>query len=324
MSARTQLWVEKFRPKDLTELSSQEEVKKTLLGAIEQGQLPHLLMYGPPGTGKTSTILALARTLYHPSVLKDRVLEMNASDERGIKIVRDKIKNFASHSVSTQKFEGYKMPPFKIIILDECDSMTKDAQGALRRTMEVYSSTTRFCLICNYVSRIIEPLVSRCAKLRFTPLSRDAMKKRLLEIAEIQACDYSATIYEHILDRSCGDMRRAVTLLQSCHTFYGEGQTPNVDELSGGVPVALIEPLWVAVKANDLTEMGRLIDNLTLEGYSAATCFSELHDIVLRDDAVTDAQKACFFEALAHADKCLADGANDHLQLQTVCAVLCH
>ena len=137
--SRTQLWVEKYRPTSIDDLASQEEVTKTLRGAIQQGQLPHLLMYGPPGTGKTSTILAVARTLYHPSVLKDRVLEMNASDERGIKIVRDKIKNFASHSVSSQKFDGYPSPPFKIIILDECDSMTKDAQGALRRTMEVRS-----------------------------------------------------------------------------------------------------------------------------------------------------------------------------------------
>ena len=321
--SRTQLWVEKYRPTSIDDLASQEEVTKTLRGAIAQGQLPHLLMYGPPGTGKTSTILAVARTLYHPSVLKDRVLEMNASDERGIKIVRDKIKNFASHSVSSQKFDGYPSPPFKIIILDECDSMTKDAQGALRRTMEVYSSTTRFCLICNYVSRIIEPLVSRCAKLRFSPLGRDAMQKRLLDIASAQDVNYSTEIYDQILDRSGGDMRRAVTLLQSCHTFYGD-KTPNVEELSGGVPASLIEPLWQAVKANNLTEMSRLIDALTLEGYSAATCFSEMHDIVLKDQAVTDAQKAQFFEAVANADKCLADGANDHLQLQTVCAVLCH
>ena len=201
--------------------------------------------------------------------------------------------------------------------------MTKDAQGALRRTMEVYSSTTRFCLICNYVSRIIEPLVSRCAKLRFSPLGRDAMQKRLLDIASAQSVNYSTEIYDQILDRSGGDMRRAVTLLQSCHTFYGDKE-PDVAELSGGVPASLIEPLWQAVKANNLTEMSRLIDALTLEGYSAATCFSELHDIVLSDNSVTDAQKAQFFEAVANADKCLADGANDHLQLQTVCAVLCH
>ena len=233
--SRTQLWVEKYRPTRIDDLASQEEVTKTLRGAIAQGQLPHLLMYGPPGTGKTSTILAVARTLYHPSVLKDRVLEMNASDERGIKVVRDKIKNFASHSVSSQKFDGYPSPPFKIIILDECDSMTKDAQGALRRTMEVYSSTTRFCLICNYVSRIIEPLVSRCAKLlRFSPLGRDAMQKRLLISLRRKDVNYSCGILRQILDRSeatCGGL----TLLQSCHTFYGNKQ-PNVEELSGGVP----------------------------------------------------------------------------------------
>lgn len=114
--------------------------------------MPHLLFYGPPGTGKTSTILALANELYGPQLIKSRVLELNASDERGIQIVRDKVKNFSRTTV-TAKVDGYPCPPYKIVILDEADSMTKDAQSALRRTMETYSKTTRFCLVCNYVSR---------------------------------------------------------------------------------------------------------------------------------------------------------------------------
>jgi len=127
--SKTRLWVEKYRPKTVNDVSAQHEVTRALLGAIEQGQLPHLLFYGPPGTGKTSTILAVTRMLYHPSMLHDRVLELNASDERGIKLVRDKIKAFSQRSVCGTKYDGYPSPPFKIVILDEADTMTKDAQS---------------------------------------------------------------------------------------------------------------------------------------------------------------------------------------------------
>merc|ERR1719447_2313707 len=152
--------------------------------SLESANLPHLLFYGPPGTGKTSTILAVSRELYGPALMKNRVLELNASDERGINVIRHKVKNFARITVGITKDHDpkYPCPPYKIIILDEADSMTRDAQSALRRTMEKWSQVTRFCLICNYVSRIIAPVTSRCAKFRFQSLPSEHISKKLRAI----------------------------------------------------------------------------------------------------------------------------------------------
>jgi|Transcript_19723 replication factor C subunit 2/4 len=326
-SSRTEMWVEKYRPKNVKDVAAQEEVTKALLGAIEQGQLPHLLFYGPPGTGKTSTILAVTRMLYHPDVWRDRVLEMNASDERGIKIVRDKVKAFAQRSVGTAKHDGYISPPFKIIILDEADTMTKDAQGALRRTMETFSDVTRFCLVCNYVSRIIEPLASRCAKMRFAPLDAESMRDRLNVIATAENVTYREEVYKMILHCSKGDMRRAVTLLQSCVNFYGGGggvMANALEEISGGVPTRLINALWTAVKKKDFDTMVTAVDNIMLEGFPALACLIKIHDDVLADSAMSDAHKAAVCEVIAQADKNLADGADDHLQLHDISARILH
>ena len=152
-----------------------------------------MLFYGPPGTGKTSTVLALAKQLYGPELFKTRVLELNASDERGISIVREKVKDFARMQLSNphsgpagvEYRKKYPCPPYKIIVLDEADSMTQDAQSALRRTMETYSKITRFCLVCNYVTRIIDPLASRCSKFRFKSLDEGNAGKRLEDIARL-------------------------------------------------------------------------------------------------------------------------------------------
>lgn len=184
-----------------------------------------MLFYGPPGTGKTSTILALAKELYGPELFRTRVLELNASDERGISIVREKVKNFAklqiSQPLSAEYRERYPCPPYKIIILDEADSMTQDAQSALRRTMETYSRITRFCLVCNYVTRIIDPLASRCSKFRFKSLDQGNARRRLEDIAELEGVRYEEGVMDALIRCSEGDLRKAITFLQSAARLVG-------------------------------------------------------------------------------------------------------
>eukprot|EP00242_Pyramimonas_sp_CCMP2087_P007469 CAMPEP_0198213546 /NCGR_PEP_ID=MMETSP1445-20131203/28929_1 /TAXON_ID=36898 /ORGANISM="Pyramimonas sp., Strain CCMP2087" /LENGTH=184 /DNA_ID=CAMNT_0043888205 /DNA_START=117 /DNA_END=668 /DNA_ORIENTATION=- len=180
-----QPWVEKYRPRQVNQISHQQEVVNTLEKTLTSNNLPHLLFYGPPGTGKTTTALAIAHQLFGPQLYKTRVMELNASDERGIGVVRNKIKGFASLAVGAG-VPGYPCPPFKIIILDEADCMTEDAQSALRRTMEQYTKVTRFIIICNYVSRIIDPIASRCAKFRYKPLNEEVMSDRLNYICNLE------------------------------------------------------------------------------------------------------------------------------------------
>lgn len=206
-----------------------------------------MLFYGPPGTGKTSTILALAKELYGPELLKSRVLELNASDERGISIVRQKVKDFARQQLSVAPTynvmvedkdspdagkmvryrDKYPCPPFKIIVLDEADSMTQDAQSALRRTMETYSRMTRFCLVCNYVTRIIDPLASRCSKFRFKSLDQGNAVKRVSDIARLEAVKLDDGVAEELVRVADGDLRKAITFLQSAARLVGAVQQAN-------------------------------------------------------------------------------------------------
>ena len=195
-----------------------------------------MLFYGPPGTGKTSTILALSRSLFGPSLFSSRVLELNASDERGISIVRSKIKDFARQQLTRPPpasthpgyLEKHPCPPYKIVILDEADSMTQDAQSALRRTMETYSRITRFVLVCNYVTRIIDPVASRCSKFRFKSLESGQAGERVKMVAEKEGVKMEDGVVEALVRCSEGDLRRAITYLQSAARLVGAGAANGV------------------------------------------------------------------------------------------------
>lgn len=302
----------------MDEVSSQEEVVKVLRKTMETKNLPHLLFYGPPGTGKTSTILALARELYGPELMKSRVLELNASDDRGIDVIREKVKNFSRLAVSQNTNGNSSCPPYKIVILDEADSMTNDAQTALRRTMEVSSKVTRFCLICNYVSRIIDPLTSRCAKFRFRSLEKDSMRTRLEEICKCENIPYTNEALDELINVSEGDMRKSITYLQSASQLSRiEGSlTPNmVFELAGVIPNELVDQVikvWVNGNSNQKMEMA---NNIILSGYSVSKLLLQINKRLVESIEYSSKIKCYMVKYLGKADKALVEGADEKLQL---------
>ncbi|KAF8061550.1 P-loop containing nucleoside triphosphate hydrolase protein [Lyophyllum atratum] len=339
-----QPWVEKYRPKTIDDVSAQEHTVTVLRKALTSTNLPHMLFYGPPGTGKTSTILALARQLFGPDNFKNRVLELNASDERGISIVRDKIKNFARQTPRAEAVSSdgktYPCPPYKIIILDEADSMTQDAQGALRRIMETYARITRFCLVCNYVTRIIEPLASRCSKFRFTPLDPSSSTSRLSYIAQAEHINVDSAVIDTLISTSSGDLRRAITYLQSASRLSSSTSPPtaitpvDIQEIAGVVPEVVINDfartLGIEIeggmdidatrKLNESTfgSIQSKVKELMREGFSATQLLSQLHDLVVLHPTLNGRQKSLCGLVFAEADKALCDGADEELWILEV------
>lgn len=316
----SQPWVEKYRPKQVKDVSHQDEVVRVLTNTLETGNCPHMLFYGPPGTGKTTTALAIAHQLFGPELYKSRVLELNASDDRGINVVRTKIKDFAAVAVGSSNRQGvYPCPPFKIIILDEADSMTEDAQNALRRTMETYSKVTRFFFICNYISRIIEPLASRCAKFRFKPLSEEIMSSRIVHICKEEGLHLDTEALSTLSSISQGDLRRAITYLQGAARLFGSSiSARDLINVSGVIPQEVVNALFTACKIGDFDLVNKEVNNVIAEGYPVSQMLSQFFDVIVGAEEILDEQKARICKRLAEADKCLVDGADEYLQLMDV------
>lgn len=212
--------VEKYRPTTLDDVSGHQDILATINKFIDSNRLPHLLLYGPPGTGKTSTILALARRIYGAANMRQMVLELNASDDRGIDVVREQIKTFAS---TKQIFsmggasQANSIAGFKLIILDEADAMTNTAQMALRRIMEKYTANTRFCVIANYAHKLSPALLSRCTRFRFSPLKEGDIRVLVEKVVEEENVRIGGEAVDALVKLSKGDMRRALNVLQACH-----------------------------------------------------------------------------------------------------------
>lgn len=214
--------VEKYRPATLEDVSGHQDILSTVNKFVETNRLPHLLFYGPPGTGKTSTVLALARKIYGPKNMRQMVLELNASDDRGIDVVRDQIKSFAStrQIFSTSSLDGGEngnIAKYKLCILDESDALTSTAQMALRRIIEKYTTHTRFVLLCNYTHKISPALLSRCTRFRFSPLKERDIRQLVDKVIEEENVNISPEATDALIKLSKGDMRRALNVLQACH-----------------------------------------------------------------------------------------------------------
>ncbi|KAK7733307.1 Subunit of heteropentameric Replication factor C (RF-C) [Cytospora paraplurivora] len=231
-------WVEKYRPATLADVSGHQDILATINKFVDTNRLPHLLLYGPPGTGKTSTILALARRIYGADNVRQMVLELNASDDRGIDVVREQIKTFAS---TKQIFNmggggggrsGNSLAAYKLIILDEADAMTNTAQMALRRIMEKYTANTRFCIIANYSHKLSPALLSRCTRFRFSPLKEADIRVLVDKVIEEESVKILPDATDALVKLSKGDMRRALNVLQACHASSTPLQQRNAPKIA--------------------------------------------------------------------------------------------
>ncbi|CCD48398.1 hypothetical protein ACHAPC_010897 [Botrytis cinerea] len=227
-------WVEKYRPDTLEDVSGHQDILATINKFVDTNRLPHLLFYGPPGTGKTSTILALARRIYGSKNMRQMVLELNASDDRGIDVVREQIKTFAStKQIFASKSSSTSPGAYKLIILDEADAMTSTAQMALRRVMEKYTANTRFCVIANYTHKLSPALLSRCTRFRFSPLKEADIRVLVDKVIAEENVQINAEATDALVRLSKGDMRRALNVLQACHAsstpIHIQG-TPKLEE----------------------------------------------------------------------------------------------
>jgi len=301
-------------PDRLEDLVSHEDIVSTLTKLIDNDNLPHLLLYGPPGTGKTSTIVAAAKRMFGAKAYSSMALELNASDARGINVVRNEIKEFAG---TRQLFNK----GIKLVILDEADAMTNDAQFALRRVIEKYTKNARFCLICNYVSKIIPALQSRCTRFRFAPLKRDQIRSRLIEVAVAEKCKTTDDGLDAILSLSGGDMRRVLNLLQStsmandtvdANTVYSTSGAPMPDDMARILDLLLNHPF-----AYSYEQISFLCSS---KGYALSDVLQDLTTMITAME-LPDGVLAEILDGMSAVEHRLAFGTDEKLQTASLVGV---
>ena len=306
------MWIEKYRPKTIDEIIGQDETKTRLKGFVESKSLPHLLFAGPPGTGKTSTVITLATEIFGEGNISGNLLELNASDDRGIDIIRNEVKDFAK----TLPIDA----PFKIISLDEADALTSAAQHALRRTMEKYVSSSRFVLLCNYPGKIIEPIQSRCAFFRFQRLGDDVIKEQMAYISKQENVDYTSKGLDMLVKVSNGDLRKAINVLQATAATGGKIEETSVLETVGGVDPNEIEKLLNAARNQEFDRAkGKLQDLIFVRGVAGSDIIREINSNITKMD-FSDESKLKIIDRLAEVDFRLTEWASPDIQIAALLA----
>jgi len=307
-------WVEKYRPKNLSEVIGHEEITKRLKGYVEKKNLPNMMFSGPAGTGKTSSSIALAKEFFKDS-FDQNFLELNASDDRGIDVVRNTIKDFAR----TLAFDA----GFKIIFLDECDALTQDAQQALRRTMEKYTKTCRFILSCNYSSKIIEPIQSRCVIYRFKPLNAKDVDNQVEYVAKKEDLIVDDDAKKALNYASQGDMRKTINILQAASTLDKKITEEIVYNVSSRARPQQVQEMILLAIAGKFIEARKKLDELMYEqGMSGEDIIVQVYreTMNLTEEQLPQKAKIELIDTIGEYDFRLTEGANERIQLEALMA----
>ncbi len=304
------IWAEKYRPNDFSEIMGQEEIIKRASAFVKQGNMPHLLLAGPPGVGKTTLSLVIAKQLYG-DMWRNNILELNASSERGIDVIRNTVKDFA-------RTKSIGDVPFKICILDEADSLTKEAQQALRRTMENYTATCRFILLANYSSKIIEPIQSRCVVFRFKPLAKEQLLKIIDKIGINEKIEVDDKGKEAIIQVSEGDCRKLENVMQSCAAVKESITDETVYSIASAAKPKEIKEVITLALDNRFTEArNKLLETMLNHGLAGLDIIRHIQKEVLSLD-IDSKSKMRLIESCGEIEFRMSEGSDEFIQLESL------